>query len=153
MGVVLISAGTGEHGVTPSPGAIALAVGAGSAIAAQLICLDQSPSDSGVIPLIAGRAVSAAILLGAFAWARHRIHAGRPNLWFAAGAGALDGLANLAFLLAAREGNLAVVAVITALYPASTVVLARFVLGERLARTQLAGLAIAAGAVTMLAAS
>lgn len=64
----------------------------------------------------------------------------------------LDALANLAFLLAAREGNLAVVAVITALYPASTVVLARLVLGERLARTQLVGLAIAAGAVTMLAA-
>jgi len=97
--------------------------------------------------------VSAAILLGAFAWARHRIHADRPNLWLAAGAGALDALANLAFLLAAREGNLAVVAVITALYPASTVLLARLVLGERLSRTQLAGLGIAAGAVTMLAAA
>jgi drug/metabolite transporter (DMT)-like permease len=50
-----------------------------------------------------------------------------------------------------REGDLAVVAVITALYPAGTVLLARVLLAERIATTQLAGLGLAAVAVSLLA--
>jgi drug/metabolite transporter (DMT)-like permease len=41
--------------------------------------------------------------------------------------------------------------VITALYPAGTVLLARVVLGERIGRTQLTGLGVAAVAVSLLA--
>ena len=69
----------------------------------------------------------------------------------AAGAGALDSLANFSFLLAVREGELAVVAVITALYPAATVVLARAFLSERIGPVQIAGLGLAAVAVSLLA--
>ena len=54
----------------------------------------------------------------------------RPSLPASAAAGALDSLANFAFLLAVRDGDLAVVAVITALYPAGTVLLARALLGR-----------------------
>jgi drug/metabolite transporter (DMT)-like permease len=68
-----------------------------------------------------------------------------------AAAGALDSLANLAFLLAVRDGDLAVVAVITALYPAGTVLLARVLLAERIGPSQLAGLGLAAVAVSLLA--
>jgi drug/metabolite transporter (DMT)-like permease len=60
-------------------------------------------------------------------------------------------VANLAYLLAVREGELAVVAVITALYPAGTVLLARMVLTERIGPRQLAGLGLAAVAVSLLA--
>lgn len=63
----------------------------------------------------------------------------------------LDSLANLLFLLAVRSGDLAVVAVITALYPAGTVLLARGVLDERIHRGQLIGLGTAAAAVGLLA--
>ncbi len=63
----------------------------------------------------------------------------------------LDSTANVFFLFASREGLLTLVGVIGAMYPASTVVLARIVLGERLARHQSAGLALAAAAVTMIA--
>jgi drug/metabolite transporter (DMT)-like permease len=66
-------------------------------------------------------------------------------------AGALDSLANFAFLLAVRQGDLALVAVITALYPAGTVLLARALLAERIGRSQLAGLGLAAAAVSLLA--
>ena len=48
---------------------------------------------------------------------------------------------------------LAVGAVITALYPASTVLLARFALSERIHRVQLGGLGVAAAAVVLLARS
>ena len=65
--------------------------------------------------------------------------------------GCLDATGNSLFLLASRQGLLTLVGVIGAMYPASTVVLARFVLGERLARHQLVGLGIAAGAVVLIA--
>ncbi|NNL70210.1 MAG: DMT family transporter, partial [Acidimicrobiia bacterium] len=67
------------------------------------------------------------------------------------GAGALDMAANVFFLLAERRGLLSLVSVITALYPAATMLLARFVLGEQLSRSQLAGLALAAAGVGMIA--
>ncbi|MEU9132623.1 EamA family transporter [Kitasatospora sp. NPDC048540] len=150
--VVLVSAGPGTGGRSrPSRTALLLAVGAGTAIAVQLICLHQAPSDSGLAPLITGRAVSSAVTLVAGAAMWRRLGPERPGLWLSAGSGVLDSLANLAFLLAVRSGDLAVVAVITALYPASTVLLARTVLGERIHRSQLAGLAVAAVAVGLLA--
>ncbi|MFF0160553.1 EamA family transporter [Streptomyces sp. NPDC005263] len=66
-------------------------------------------------------------------------------------AGVLDSVANLLFLLAARSGDLAVVAVVVALYPVGTVVLARTVLAERIHRGRLVGLGTAAVAVSLLA--
>ncbi|WP_256862540.1 EamA family transporter [Microbispora sp. GKU 823] len=82
---------------------------------------------------------------------RERLGDRRPAPALCAAAGMLDSLANLAFLLAARSGDLAVVAVITALYPAGTVLLARVVLAERIHRSQLTGLGAAAVAVSLLA--
>jgi drug/metabolite transporter (DMT)-like permease len=80
-----------------------------------------------------------------------RIDTTPPRWALAIGSGALSALANLAFLLAVRSGDLSIVAVITALYPGVTVVLARVVLGERLRPVQVAGLATAALAVSLLA--
>jgi drug/metabolite transporter (DMT)-like permease len=151
IAVVVVSGGTDTGGLRPSRTALVLAIGAGAAIALQLVCLHQAPDDSGVAPLLVGRAVSSAVVLGAAGALRSRLGAARPSLPAAAGAGALDSLANFAFLLAVRDGDLAVVAVITALYPAGTVLLARMVLGERIASTQLAGLGLAAAAVSLLA--
>ena len=53
--------------------------------------------------------------------------------------GVLDLGANGLFALATTEGLLSVVAVLGSLYPAITVVLARFVLSERVSRTQEVG--------------
>lgn len=55
------------------------------------------------------------------------------------------------FLYATHHGLLSVVAVITALYPASTVVLAALLLRERIHRHQAIGLALAAAAVALVA--
>lgn len=133
------------------PRAIAVACLAGAAIATQLITLDQAPHDSGVAPLLAGRAVSSLLVLGTAVAIRRRIDPGRPPVKIAAAAGTLDSLANLLFLLAARSGLLSVSAVIVALYPAATIVLARVVLTERISRTQWFGLATAAAGVALLA--
>ncbi|MFJ4324534.1 EamA family transporter [Streptomyces tricolor] len=151
VAVVLISAGHGAGSARPSATALLLALGAGAAIALQLVFLHQAPSDSGVAPLIIGRAVSSAVTLAAAGLLRRRLGPERPAYATSAAAGALDSVANLLFLLAARSGDLAVVAVITALYPAGTVLLARGVLAERVHRGQLVGLGTAAVAVSLLA--
>jgi drug/metabolite transporter (DMT)-like permease len=152
VAIVVVSGGTDTRAVRPSRAALVLAFGAGAAIALQLVCLDQAPDDSGVAPLIIGRAVSSAIVLGAALMLLGRLGASRPSLPACIAAGTLDSLANFAFLLAVRDGDLAVIAVITALYPAATVLLARAILAERIGRTQLGGLGLAAVAVSLLAA-
>ncbi|WP_432170762.1 EamA family transporter [Streptomyces sp. 1222.5] len=151
LAVVLVSAGRGAGSARPSRTALLLALGAGAAIALQLVFLHQAPSGSGVAPLIVGRAVSSAVTLAAAGLMRRRLGPERPAYAMSAAAGVLDSVANLLFLLAARSGDLPVVAVITALYPAGTVLLARGVLAERIHRGQLAGLGAAAVAVGLLA--
>ncbi|MFD8276732.1 EamA family transporter [Streptomyces flaveolus] len=151
VAVVLVSAGHGGGAARPSRTALLAAFGAGAAIALQLVFLHQAPSDSGVAPLIVGRAVSSAVTLAAAGMMVRRLGTEKPAYAVSAAAGVLDSVANLLFLLAARSGDLAVVAVITALYPAGTVLLARGVLAERVHRGQLVGLGTAAVAVSLLA--
>ncbi|MET8580800.1 DMT family transporter [Streptomyces collinus] len=151
VAVVLVSAGHGAGSARPSRTALLLAFGAGAAIALQLVFLHQAPSGSGVAPLVTGRAVSSAVTLAAAGLLRRRLGSERPAYGMSAAAGVLDSVANLLFLLAARSGDLTVVAVVTALYPAGTVLLARGVLAERIHRGQLVGLGTAAVAVGLLA--
>jgi drug/metabolite transporter (DMT)-like permease len=59
-------------------------------------------------------------------------------------------LANVLYLLAAREGPLSIVVTLSSLYPASTVLLARTVLGERLNLLQVFGVGCALAAVVLI---
>jgi drug/metabolite transporter (DMT)-like permease len=67
--------------------------------------------------------------------------------------GLADTGANLLFAYAATTGNLAVVGVLGSLYPVATVILARWLLGERLSGGQNAGIALALTGVGLLAAA
>ncbi|MFJ1757932.1 EamA family transporter [Kitasatospora sp. NPDC088134] len=151
VAVVLVSAGSADGTARVTRPALLLAFGAGAAIAVQLVCLHQAPTGSGIAPLIVGRAVTSVLTLAAAALRRRHLGPERPAYALALAAGVLDSAASVLFLLAARGGDLAVVAVITALYPAGTVLLARAVLAERIHRGQLAGLGAAAVAVSLLA--
>jgi drug/metabolite transporter (DMT)-like permease len=66
-------------------------------------------------------------------------------------AGGLDLIANVLYLLGSREGLLSLVAVLTSMYPASTVLLARIVLKERMNKWQAMGLACAGLGVALIA--
>lgn len=66
-------------------------------------------------------------------------------------AGCLDAAAALFFVLSTRDGLLSVGAVLASLYPAVTIVLARFISNERIVKQQLIGLVLAATAVSLLA--
>jgi drug/metabolite transporter (DMT)-like permease len=67
--------------------------------------------------------------------------------------GSIDMLANALYLIASRLGPLSIVVTLSSLYPASTVVLARVVLHERLSAWQVAGIACAMTAVVMIVGS
>lgn len=64
--------------------------------------------------------------------------------------GVLDAGANALYLLAAHHGQLAVVGAVVALYPASTVLLARLLHGERMGVVQRVGLALAVPALVLV---
>ena len=124
---------------------------AGLGFALLFIALDQAGTGSGAWPLLPGQIVSL-LLIAPFAYRGLR-GSGRPASSAAAltiGAGVLGGTANLLFLAATGHGELAIVAVLTALYPAITVVLARAFLSERWTRVQAVGLVAAAAAITLV---
>ena len=66
---------------------------------------------------------------------------------------ALDMAANALYMIGARIGPLSIVVTLASLYPASTVILARFVLGERLGALQIGGILCALAAVVVIVAT
>ena len=66
--------------------------------------------------------------------------------------GVFDTLANALFLVATTIGDLTIVAVLSSLYPVSTVVLASTVLKQKVSQLQLVGLVLALGATVLIAA-
>lgn len=154
LGLVAVLLVSREHEDTPHPvtrKVVLMSLASGVFIAGFFIALERSPDDSGVWPLIASRAVAALVMLVAATGARVLARPGRDVVWLALGSAVLDVVATASFLLATRAGLLAVVAVITALYPAGTMLMARVVLHERLQLVQKAGLALAGCSVVMLA--
>lgn len=65
--------------------------------------------------------------------------------------GIVDGIANIALLTGMRVGELTIMSVLNALYPAGTIVLAAVLLRERIAPVQAVGLVIAIVAAALLA--
>jgi drug/metabolite transporter (DMT)-like permease len=131
-----------------------LAVVSGVGFGFVFILLAETGSDSGLWPLVATRATSIALLAAGAVLSRQapRLPADRAVLLTIAAGGALDMTANVLYVVASRQGMLALVAVVSALYPAATVVLARAVLGERIGRVQLGGIVMTGAGVVMIAA-
>ena len=65
--------------------------------------------------------------------------------------GALDAAGNAFFVLAGQSGRLDMAAILSSLYPASTVMLAALLLGERVMRTQVYGIVAAIVAIGLIA--
>jgi drug/metabolite transporter (DMT)-like permease len=159
VAVVLVGFVPEKGAVRPSVRALGMAVAAGALIGVFLILLDQTPDDSGVVPLIANRAVNGAVMwtiVAAIVLRRRGARAdGRAldprGAGTAAAAGALDASANLLILIGLRLGDLTTMSVLVALYPAGTILLAAVVLRERVAPVQWVGLVLAVTAAALLA--
>ncbi|MBE1562902.1 drug/metabolite transporter (DMT)-like permease [Nonomuraea africana] len=130
---------------------IATALAAGAGFGGFFILLGQAPEGSGLWPLVGARIASISLVVLLALVTRRTLKPGEGALGIIALAGVLDMAANVLYLLAEQEGLLSLVAVLVSLYPASTLVLARYVLGERLQGIQVAGVAFALGAVALIA--
>ena len=144
------SAASGATAGRPVAGAAAGLV-AGACFALLFIGLDRAGSGSGLWPVAATQVTELTVALAVAAATRNvRLPGPRPRL-LAVITGATGAAGTILFFFATHEGFLAVTAVLTSLYPAVTIVLARTVLGERLTALRLAGLMLAAACVALIA--
>lgn len=166
LAIIIIVAAAGLVSVVPSKKvplpslkALFLSMGGGAGFAGIFIFLDQTPADSGIAPLVVMRIVGVAMLGVAVIFVSRRDRRlKRPKDTFPkiligmiAISAVLDVSANLFFLIGTREGVLAIVAVVTSLYPIGTVALARIVLKEKLANLQWIGVGLAIFGCVLLA--
>jgi drug/metabolite transporter (DMT)-like permease len=149
--VVLVSRTTEDHPHGRiAPKIVVLACFAGVGFGLYFVFLARAAHNSGMWPLLVSRTTAALLILPVAAARRAFVRVERKWLYWAVAAGFCDVGANLCFLLASRHGLLSVAAVLTALYPAVTVILAVTVLHEHLSRTQRAGLALAVGSIVLI---
>lgn len=174
VAVVLVGFIPEKNAVRPTLKSLLMAIGAGILIGAFLILIDQAPSDAGLAPLVSNRIVSALIMGSAIVvtmWVRavrrQRAQASidsadvtpdeaRSSGWgaglkLAILCGLVDGTGNALLLLGIQIGDLSVMSVLTAMYPAGTIILAAVVLKERVAPIQAIGLVLAIVAAAFLA--
>jgi drug/metabolite transporter (DMT)-like permease len=122
---------------------LAVSVGAGVGFGTTFLLFAETTESSGYWPAFASRVSGSGLAVLGLALLRRQILPHREDRAAAAGSGLLDATGLGLLLLATRSGLRSVVAPIASLYPASTVILARLVLDERITRHQLAGLAVA----------
>jgi drug/metabolite transporter (DMT)-like permease len=150
LGAIALVSTSPEVAAEPTPRrALLMAMLAGAGFGVFFIFLSRTGDDAGLWPLLGARAASLPAAALAAVVTRARLPRGRSEQWPATASG-LDMIANAFFLLATRHGTLSVVSVVGSLYPVTTVMLARVVLGEQLGPLRLAGLGAAVVAITLI---
>ncbi len=106
------------------------------------ILLSRTSEDSGMWPLVAARAATVPlfIVLSLFGKFKLRLEPGTRRCTLLSGF--LDMAANVFYLLAARTGYLIIAVILSALYPAPTVVLHKIFLHEKLTPFRIIGLVL-----------
>jgi uncharacterized membrane protein len=153
IAVVMISFSfeeTGEREIATK--GVKEAILSGIAIGGFFLILGLSRPSAGLDTLLAARVGSVIFLLLLAAATRTELRPRGGTLPTVLIAGGIDMIANVFFVIAAQTGALAVSAVLSSLYPASTVFLARMVLKERLQLTQKIGVGLALLGVALIAA-
>ena len=158
VAIVLVSrqdvgAGAGpdrSHRRPGLPPGVGTALAAGVAIGLFFLSLAQTRPDAGMWPLVSARLVSVTLfgVMAVTGGRSLRMPGGLAGLILTGGA--LDMLANALYMVAAQQGPLSVVVTLASLYPASTVLLARVVLGERLNSWQVTGVVCSLAAVGLI---
>jgi uncharacterized membrane protein len=154
VSIVLVSQGRQSmaHGERPAEAraGFGLALVAGVAIGLFFLALAQAVSTAGLWPLLVARLATVA-LVGVSALAlRRSLRMAAPIAAIAIACGVIDVLANALYLVATYHGPLSVVVTLASLYPASTVILALAVLGERLTALQVTGIGCALVAMLLM---
>jgi len=154
LGVMLVFAGIVILSREPAAGGQRVAAGAGLAIVAALgfglfvVGLDAGADESAPWAVVAARSASVALAVAvAIFYTRTSLRPPRSLIVMLIGIGVFDTGANVLVAFATTKGAAGIVAVLSALYPVVTIVLARIVLGERLSISRrLGGVVALAGA-------
>jgi drug/metabolite transporter (DMT)-like permease len=117
-----------------------------------LIALSKAAAGGALWAPLSMRAVGVPLILSAVLVLRPPTKGLRASWWLLIGVGICDTAANMLFGLASTRGLLSVVSVLASLYPVVLVALARVLLHERIAKHQLAGVAVALGGVALISA-
>jgi drug/metabolite transporter (DMT)-like permease len=151
-GVALATRTQASSGGSASREALVLSGVAALGFGGFFVGMDAAVEDSEPFwALLAARATAVVVLAVVVLALRQRIGADRDVLPSLALIGLLDVGANACFALGTDTGLLSIVAVLASLYPVTTVVLARAMLGERLQPIQTAGVALALAGVALIA--
>jgi drug/metabolite transporter (DMT)-like permease len=137
----------GRGGRRPIVLAVVAAIGFGTV----LVCVAHGARSSTVMTLLVMRVTSVALIGAVVVGGRAAVSIQRSDLTVLALIGAGDVGANAAMAVASTHGSLSVVAVLSSLYPAVTVLLARAVHHERLQRVQTIGVVGALAGVVLIA--
>ena len=117
----------------------------------QLLALALVGDDAGLLPVVASRAVGFCLLGGYLVLSGRRLIPLRTARPITITAGLLTALGNLLYYLAVGLGPIAITSAVYALFPVSTVVMARLVHHERLSAWQMVGIGLAVAAAAILA--
>ena len=152
VSVVLVTR-PGDEPARPSDRrALALAIFAGVGFGLFTTLLHQAGDASIPWLLVATRATSVSILLPAVLVTRDVVAAKAAWIGPAVLAGSLDVAGNAFFVASSQTGRLDIAAVTSSLYPITTVILARLLLGERFAHVHVAGVVVAGVAIACISA-
>jgi drug/metabolite transporter (DMT)-like permease len=150
VAVVLVSRVADD--LTGRPSGIGLALIAGVSIGAFGIAISQISDGHTFGPLAIIRTAEGALIAGVILVGRRSWRFERRWLPAMAGVGVLDMAGNAAFILAVQTGALAIAAVLSSLYPVTTVILASVFLRERVTPSHAAGIVLAGVAIVCIAA-
>lgn len=148
IGVWLISRTEGDSG---RPEGLGVAVLAGIGFAGFYLCTHKAGNASALWVAAVSRSASFLVTGLIVLFGRHLSRVSAPVLRIALTAGMLDIGGSIAFVRAEQIGRLDVAVVLSSLYPAVTVVLARIFLHEHFSRTRTIGMVAALAAVPMIA--
>lgn len=115
-----------------------------------LIFINRASGNGILLPLVAARAASLGVTVIATLIMRQPLLPQIDHLPLIAVVGVMDAGGNAFYALAAQMGRLDVAAVLSSLYPASTILLAWIILKERLTRAQWAGVAATMLAIVLI---
>ncbi len=152
-GAVLASSEERRDSTPARARAIMLALVAAGSFGLFMYFLGLGSREGDALSTLVGARVGSLALLVTLALGRGApLRVGRHWLLPVAAIGLCDVAANVLFALASGRGLLALVSVLGSLYPVTTVMLAYLVLGERLTKPQVAGVAVALAGVAALSA-
>lgn len=150
LAVGLVSGTIGTRHQHTAATTVVLAALAGIGFGFIFVAFARTADDSGLWPLVAARLASLPVVGSVVAFTRPARRSLRAVIWIVIASGVLDMVANLFYLEASHRGLLSVVAVISSMYPVSTVCLAFGLDHERVSRSQAAGLVCAAAALALV---